>query len=421
MLAIPSPHSGLPRSGLSVPRSKVLILCSHVVPYASPLFRHLAQDLRVEILVAYCSLQGAERSLDPEFGVEVQWDEPLLDGYPWVELSSHSKFPNFSSLFGMWNSSLWALIRRSPFDAIVIYTGYMCAAFWQALLAAKSRGIPVVISSDSTVLQPRDQAQWKRPIKPFILGSVYRSVDVLMAGSPPARQLAMQLGMPQDRIAVIRSGADKDAWIARAEKSDSLAIRSSWNVPPGAPIVFSCGKLQPWKRPLDLLRAFAKAHVAEAYLVFVGDGALRKKLEDEARHLNVQDRVRLLGFVNVSQLPAFYKAADLFVLCSDYDQCPLVVPEAMFSGIPVVLSDAVLGRLDMIHEGESGYSYPCGDVDALAAILRKVLSDSALLDQLKAGVRHQMESWTMADCLDTWLGAIQIAQRRKANPDGRAT
>jgi glycosyltransferase involved in cell wall biosynthesis len=392
-----------------------------VVPYASPLFRHLAKDPRVEILVAYCSLQGAERSLDPEFGVEVQWDEPLLDGYPWVDLSSQSKFPYVGSLFGLWNFSLWSVIRSGSFDAVVIYTGYMCAAFWQALLAAKSRGIPVVISSDSTVLQPRDQARWKRPIKPFILGSVYRSVGILMAASAAACQLALRLGMPQERIVVIRSGADKDAWIARAEKSDPIATRSSWSVPPDAQVVFSCGKLQPWKRPLDLLRAFAKADVAGAYLVFAGDGALRKALEVEAHRLNVQERVRLLGFVNVSQLPAFYKAADLFVLCSDYDQCPLVVPEAMFSGIPVILSDAVLGRLDMVHEGESGYSYPCGDVDALAAILRKVLSDPVLLDHLKAGVRRQMESWTMADCLDSWLSAIQLAQLNKPNPGGRAS
>ena len=421
MVAIPSPQTDTPRPDVSVGRLKVLILCSHAVPYASPLFRHLAQDPRVQILVAYCSLQGAERSLDPEFGVEVQWDEPLLDGYPWVELSRKTASSNVGSFFGLWNSKLWSLIRGGSYDAVVIYTGYMCAAFWQAVLAARSRGIPVVISSDSTVLRPRDQARWKRPIKPFILGSVYRTADVLMAGSPAAAQLATRLGLPQDRIMVIRSGADKDAWIARAEKSDRLAIRASWNVPSHAPVVFYCGKLQPWKRPLDLLRAFALANIADAYLVFAGDGALRKELEEEARRLNVQARVRLLGFVNVSQLPGFYKAADLFALCSDYDQCPLVVPEAMFSGIPVILSDAVLGRLDMIHEDQSGYSYPCGDVVALAAILRKVLSDPPLLDKLKAGVRRQMESWTMADCLDTWLGAIDLARRQKSTIDGRTS
>jgi glycosyltransferase involved in cell wall biosynthesis len=392
-----------------------------VVPYASPLFRHLAQDPRVEILVAYCSLQGAERSLDPEFGIEVQWDEPLLDGYPWVALSGKVPSPGVRSLFGLWDSKLWSLIRGSSFDAVVIYTGYMRPAFWQTLLAAKSCGTPVVISSDSTVLQPRDQARWKRPLKPFILGSVYRSADVLMAGSPAGARLAIQLGMPRERIMVIRSGADKEAWVARADKSDPLAVRASWNVPAHAPVVFYCAKLQPWKRPLDLLHAFSMANIAGAYLVMAGDGPLRKELEEEVRHRNLQDRVRLLGFVNTSQLPGCYKAADLFALCSEYDPCPLVVPEAMFSGIPVILSDAVLGRLDMIHEGISGYSYPCGDVAALAAILTKVLSDPVLLEQLKVGVRRQMESWTMADCLDSWVGAIEIAHRRRTTSDRRAS
>jgi hypothetical protein len=40
---------------------------------------------------------------------------------------------------------------------------------------------------------------------------------------------------------------------------------------------------------------------------------------------------------------------------------------------------------------------------------------------LKAGVRRQMESWTMADCLDSWLGAIEIAHRRKPTSGGRAS
>ena len=421
MIAVPEPQSDVPRTTAPVPRLKVLILCSHVVPYATPLFRHLAQDPRVEILVAYCSLQGAERGLDPEFGIEVQWDEPLLDGYPWVALSEKVPSPGVRSLFGLWSSKLWSLMRGGSFDAVVIYTGYMRAAFWQAVLAAKSCGTPVVISSDSTVLQPRNQARWKRPLKPFILGSVYRIADVLMAGSPAGARLAIQLGMPQERIMVIRSGADKEAWIARADQSDPLAVRTSWNVPAHAPVVFYCAKLQPWKRPLDLLRAFSIANVTGAYLVFAGDGPLRNELEKEVCQRNLQERVRLLGFVNSSQLPACYKAADVFALCSDYDPCPLVVPEAMFSGIPVILSDAVLGRLDMIQESISGYSYPCGDVAALAAILTKVLSDPALLEKLKSGVRRRMESWTMADCLDSWLGAIEIAHRRRTASGRRAS
>ena len=123
--------------------------------------------------------------------------------------------------------------------------------------------------------------------------------------------------------------------------------------------------------------------------------------------------MRILGFVNDSQLPGTYKAADLFVLPSEYDPCPLVIPEAMFSGLPVLLSDAVIGRLEMIDPGKSGYPYPCGNADALAALLSKVLGNPAFLEYLKVGVARQMERWTAEDLLDSWVGAIEVAKQLK--------
>jgi glycosyltransferase involved in cell wall biosynthesis len=405
----------LPESnGLSAParKVKVLILCSHVVPYASAMFVCLANDPRFDISVAYCSMQGAEAGYDPEFGVKVQWDEPLLEGYRWVYVANRSLRPRLAHFFGLWNPGLWKLIREGGFDAIVIYTGYMCASFWLAVAAGKSKHVPVIISSDSTSTQPRDKARWKARIKPFVLGRVYRAVDVLMAASPAVEELAVRLGMPKERIAFIPSGMNKDAWIARVAKFDRNAVREGLNIPADAPLVLYCAKLQAWKKPLDLLGAFAKAAVPNAYLVYAGDGPVRQELEQETRALGLMDRVRILGFVNSSQLPGLYKAADVFVLPSEYDPCPLVVPEAMLAGVPTILSDAVVGRISMIDPGNSGYTYPCGDSDRLATILRKVLCDSALLQHLKEGVTRQMEMWRSSDFLDSWLRAIDQAKRQ---------
>lgn len=419
MIATASPlQDRVPEQEAQSSRYKVLILGSHVVQYGPPLYRLLARDPRLEILVAYCAMQGAESGMDPEFEIEIQWDVPLLDGYPWVHVPNKSPLPRLGHFFGLWNPGLWKLVREGGFDAVVIYTGYMYASFWLAVLAAKSKGVPVLISSDSSSLQPRDGSRWKKWIKPFIVGRVYRTADVLMAASPPVRDLAVRLGMPPERIAIMRSGVAKDVWIEQTKKFDRDAVRASWNVPRDAVVIFYCAKLQSWKRPLDLLRAFAKVDARHAYLVYAGEGPQRRQLEQEAQQLGVSDRVRVLGFVNVSQLPGLYKAADLFVLPSEYDPCPLVVPEAMFTGLPVILSDAVLGRLDMIHAERSGYTYKCGDTDELAAILEKVLRDSALLENLKAGVRHQMESWTAADFQNCWVGAVEAAKRRKKEVAG---
>ncbi len=68
------------------PRFRVLIVAAHPVQYASANFRQMARHSRFDLLVAYCSLRGAEPGIDPEFGRTVQWDVPLLDGYTWVRV-----------------------------------------------------------------------------------------------------------------------------------------------------------------------------------------------------------------------------------------------------------------------------------------------------------------------------------------------
>src|SRR5271168_601617 len=72
---------------------RVLLIGTHPVQYSSPMFRLYANDPRLEIQVAYCSLQGAEAEFDRDFGVEVKWDVPLLEGYPWVEVPNRSWSP----------------------------------------------------------------------------------------------------------------------------------------------------------------------------------------------------------------------------------------------------------------------------------------------------------------------------------------
>ena len=103
-------------------RSRILYLSSHVVQYSSPLFRRMAQDPRLEILIAYCTLQGATASIDPEFGVEVSWDIPVLEGFPWVEMPNRSPHPGLGRFFGLINPGVWKVIREGAIPADEIST-----------------------------------------------------------------------------------------------------------------------------------------------------------------------------------------------------------------------------------------------------------------------------------------------------------
>ncbi|MBD2358436.1 glycosyltransferase family 4 protein [Tolypothrix sp. FACHB-123] len=381
---------------MNVHKFRVLVIASHPVPYSVPLFRLMAQHPKLDILVAYCSLQGVKAEFDSQFGVEIAWDIPLLDGYPWIQVQNNYGKPRLGNFFGLINLGLWKLISQGSFDAVISYTGYSYASFWIAAIVAKLNRICFIFSTDASTIQPRDRKQWKNSLKKLLLPSIFTLGDFILVSSTPGKQMVHSLGIPEDKIVLTPSSVDNDWWSSQVTLVDVKAIREQWNIPENAHVILFCAKLQPWKRPHDSLRAFAKANVSGSYLVFAGDGPLRLELEAEAKALGVAEQVRFLGFVNQSQLPSVYRSANLFVFSSEYEPFGVVVNEAMLCGCPVVVSDHVGAHYDLVENGETGFVYPCGSIDALAEIFQTVLlaDNNELLNKMSAAAVKRMESWS---------------------------
>jgi glycosyltransferase involved in cell wall biosynthesis len=401
-------------------RYRVLFVASHPVQYAAPIFRQMAQHPKLDIQVAYCSLQGAESGRDPEFGVEVKWDVPLLDGYPWVGVPNKSLRPGLGRFFGLLNPGLWRLVAAGNYDAVVVYTGYMCASFWIAAAAAKRHRIALLFGTDATSLEPRDRNRLKVRVKQWILPAIFRMATVALAPSAATADYLRNLRVPDDRIVITPFVVDNDYWTSRAVAVDRAAVRSAWGIPDRQSVVLFCAKLQPWKRPQDVLRAFAQANVPDASLIMAGDGPMRAELEAEASRLRIAGRVHFLGFVNQSKLPALYRSADVMVLPSEYDPCPVVVCEAMLCGCPVIVSDKIRGRLELVRSGDTGFIYPCGDVDALADTLQWALSDRRNLSQMSKAAGDRMKTWSPRENIEAHISAVRasaVPKRRNCSPE----
>jgi len=392
---------------------RVLIVSSHPVQYSAPLYRLMARHPKLDILVAYCSLQGAEKGFDPGFGIEVAWDIPLLEGYPWVHVPNRSPRPGLGRFWGLFNPKLWQIISQNHWDAIVIYTGYVYASFWITVAATKIKGRALLFGTDAHEIRARDRRFWKASLKALFWPYLFRLADVVIVPSTGGVQLMRRIGIPDDRIVLTPYVVDNNWWLEQASRTDPTLTRSLWDIPCDAPVVLFCAKLQPWKRPQDALHAFAQADIPESFLIFAGEGPLRKTLQEEAQALGIAERVRFLGFVNQSRLPAVYRAADILVLPSEYEPFGVVVNEAMLCGRPVIVSDRVGARYDLVREGETGFVYPCGDVKALARILREVLPDRERLKRMGEAARKRMETWSPRENVEAFVQAVEKAVQRK--------
>ncbi len=390
-------------------RYRVLYVASHPIQYQAPIFRLMAQHPQLEIQVAYCSLQGAKSGLDPEFGVDVKWDVPLLEGYPWVHVPNKSPWPGLGRFWGFLNPGLWKLVSLGGYDAIVVHTGYVCLSFWIVMAAAKLYRVPILFGTDAHGLVPLDGKKWKVPVKRFVWPRLFRLASVVIVPSTWSADMMRTLGIPDDRLVLTPYVVDNDWWINQSEKVDRGEVRRAWGVPEEVAVVLFCAKLQPWKRPLDVMNAFAHAEVTGAHLVFAGEGPLRGELESQAVSLGIAGRVHFLGFTNQSRLPAVYRASDLLVMPSDYDAFGVVVNEAMLCGCPAIVSDHVGAGRDLILAGQNGGVLPCGDVDALATLLREVLSDRERLRRMSSAARQRMETWSPRENVEAQVQAVEKA------------
>jgi len=358
--------------------ARLLILASHPVQYHTPLYRALASDPDVASDVLYLSMPDAQ-SQGVGFGQSLTWDLPLLDGYRWHQARSGRGRGIIGGYAGVWLADPlgemgWGPSRERP-DAILL-TGWHYLGLLQAFWAAKFLRIPVILRMESNEARPRS---W---LAHQMHRMLFRGLSMgLPIGKSNARWY-LNNGLKNDQLIKAPYFIDNARFAGQVaqQQSERPALRQHWNIPEEAFCFLFAGKLQSKKRPQDLIEALAlllkekPKGLPAVHLLIVGNGHLKEACEKQVHRSGLP--VSFAGFLNQTEITRAYVACDCFVLPSDHGETwGLVVNEAMACGLPAVVSDQVGCHEDLIIEGVTGLSYPCGDTLALSACLRKMASD----------------------------------------------
>jgi len=130
-----------------------------------------------------------------------------------------------------------------------------------------------------------------------------------------------------------------------------------------------------------------------AFLLFVGDGPLKREVQDYATRRQLQN-VMFVGFQRQETLSQFYAVGDVFVLPSEYEPWGLVINEAMCFSLPIITTDGVASSADMVKE-ENGFVYEAGNVKALESALRILVSDAERRQEMGRQSSKIVEGWDL--------------------------
>ncbi len=196
-------------------------------------------------------------------------------------------------------------------------------------------------------------------------------------------------------IEVIPPGVDTTMF----QPADTHAARQHLGLPEKRMILY-VGRIEPLKGLDILLRAVALLNDRTGTRLLIVGGSLEKdaeidRLKTLADDLDISGIVDFTGSISQQQLPAYYNAADVFVLPSWYESFGLVALEAMSCGTPVVVS-RVGGLTSFIEHGKTGYLVPWRCPDAFARCLETLLENPALRQAMGGAARNRAKGMSWA-------------------------
>jgi glycosyltransferase involved in cell wall biosynthesis len=210
-----------------------------------------------------------------------------------------------------------------------------------------------------------------------------RCVDAFVAVSPETAAFARKRHeVDERRLLVIANGIELGRFHPDAAARDR--VRRELGIAAGAWVIGTVGRIAAEKNQALLVRAMAPLLGPAARLIVAGDGPLLPELTAQVAALGVADYVHLLGVRR--DVPDVLNALDAFALSSDTEGLPLVVLEAMATGLPVI-STRVGGVPTVLDDGQTGILVDVGDAAALRDRAAALCADPAASRVLGARAR----------------------------------
>lgn len=257
--------------------------------------------------------------------------------------------------------------------------------------AALAAGVKHVIASERGV----DAS--KRSHQRLIDRYLARRTERITTNSAGIVEFCVRQGLPKEKFAVIPNGV---APFDPQRQVDRMELLRELDLPEHAVLVGTVGRLWPHKRHKDLIWAadLVQCVHAEVYLLVIGEGPQRWRLERYASQVTAGRPIRFLGERDdvsrlLPHLVCFWQG-------SAFEGQSNAVLEAMTVGLPVVASD-IPGHRDLVVDGETGYLVRLGDRAGFASRTSQLLKHPELRQQLGAAAKQRAaERFSIAEMVD---------------------
>ena len=257
-----------------------------------------------------------------------------------------------------------------------------------AIVLAKLLRVKVIVRLSNHYSNVEFEKSKLRKISEYLKKILYKRADVVIANSQElADDYSRVLECP---VQVVYNPIDIDGVKHKAKKPifDEIFIKKN------KPVIIGIGRLCVQKNFGFLIRSFAKSiQKVDAYLVIIGEGSERQKLEKLIKSLNLEGSVILMG--HKDNVFPYLKRSDIFVLSSLYEGMPNALIEAVALKIPSISTNIKTGPKEILLNGEGGRLVEVNNIDDLRKAIVFRLLEQEVAQKAAENSFSQLDRFSM--------------------------
>ncbi|MED4047505.1 glycosyltransferase family 4 protein [Priestia megaterium] len=337
---------------------KVALVTSIKAPYRILQMENVVKNSGLDLTIYYTESGKEDRD----------WEVMGSNLFKEVFLKKVINFKRYGSL----NKGLLPIVKHNE---VVIIGGYEKPSYILLALICKIFKKPYALVHDGISCNRINENERfvKRRFKDFVIKN---SKGIWGNGKVSELYFRENFNYPKEKI--YNQYLTVDGTTINQLKSDRLYIRKklrqNYGISDDAIIIQYSGRLVKIKNLESVIKAINLLDRKDIVLLITGDGVERERLEKVSKELGV--KLIVAGFINnQKELFKHYFMSDIFILPSILEPWGLVVNEAMFAGLPVIVSNICGCSLDLVKEGENGYIIQPDDIDDIAYKIQDMLSN----------------------------------------------
>lgn len=183
-------------------------------------------------------------------------------------------------------------------------------------------------------------------------------------------------GVKKDKIIILYNDVDIHRF-HKATEIERIYFRNKYGIPAEKKVILFVHRLSPVRQThfyIPYIFDVLFNETDDALIYIIGDGAERRKIEEELGAKKYAEKIKFLGNIPNRQIHDYYKLGDLFINPTYVEGFPRVVIEAMASGLPILTTDAG-GISDILGDKQKSFMVPRSDKNEFAARLVELISD----------------------------------------------